>query len=79
MCKKMLKLIIEAIVVGIVVTIIGFPSSLIALKIWPIGGGRDHRPVMYLSLFITGILAHLGFEALRINKWYCVHGNACAT
>lgn len=74
--KDMLRLIIEAIVVGLVVTLVGYPSSSIALRILPMQGD-DHRPVMYLSLFLTGLSAHLLFEALKINSWFCTNGFAC--
>ena len=73
----MLKLFIEALVVGLVVVLMGYPSSFVALKILPMGEGDDHRPIMYLSLFITGIASHFLFEALRLNKWYCTNGFAC--
>ena len=72
----MLKLIIEALVVGLVVMAMGYPSSMIALNILPMKEG-DHRPVMYLSLFITGVSSHFLFESLRINQWYCSHGYSC--
>lgn len=75
----MIKLIIEAIVVGLVIMAMGFPSSAIALKVLPIGEGESHLPVMYLSLFITGLTSHLLFEALKLNSWYCSNGFACST
>ncbi|CAM9529541.1 unnamed protein product [Pylaiella littoralis] len=72
----MLRLIIEAFVVGIVMMIMGFPGSIIALKILPVV--KDNRiPVMYLSLFLTGVLSHLLFESFLLNSWYCRHGYAC--
>ncbi|CAN0315900.1 unnamed protein product [Hapterophycus canaliculatus] len=46
----MLRLIIEAIVVGCVVVLMGYPSSRLGLKILPMKDD-DHRPVMYMSLF----------------------------
>lgn len=72
----MLRLIIEALVVGLVVMAMGYPSSMIALKILPMVDD-NHLPVMYLSLFITGVSSHFLFEGLRINKWYCTNGFAC--
>ena len=72
----MLKLIIEAFVVGVVIAIMGYPSSILSLRILPIVGD-NHLPVMYLSLFITGISSHFLFEALKLNKWYCTNGFAC--
>lgn len=72
-----MELLKEAVVVGIFVSLMGIPSSILAIKILPMNQGDDHRPVMYLSLFLTGFLSHLVFEALRINKWYCTNGVAC--
>jgi len=74
----MLRLFIEALIVGIVIMAMGFPSSMIALKILPIKEGEDHIPVMYLSLFITGSLSHIVFEVLKLNSWYCKNGFACS-
>ncbi len=72
----MLRLIIEALVVGVVIVIMGYPSSMLALKILPMVDD-NHLPVMYLSLFITGLSSHFLFEALKLNKWYCTNGFAC--
>ena len=72
------RLLLEAILVGVVVTIIGFPSSMLAIKMMPIKNNQDHRPVMYFSLFLTGIFSHLIFEILQINSYYCSHGYACS-
>ena len=33
--------------------------------------------VMELSLFLTGVIAHLVFEYTGLNKWYCKKGYAC--
>ena len=73
----MLRLIIEAIVVGCVVVLMGYPSSLLALKVLPMKDD-DHRPVMYMSLFLTGVFSHLLFEVLKINSWYCSNGFSCS-
>lgn len=63
----MIRLIIEAIVVGCVVVLMGYPSSLLALKILPMNDD-DHRSVMYISLFLTGVFSHLLFEILKMNS-----------
>ncbi|CAN0202510.1 unnamed protein product [Ectocarpus sp. 13 AM-2016] len=64
----MIRLINEAVVVGVVVMLAGYPSGLLASKLLPMKGD-DHRPVMYLSLFLTGLSSHLLSEALKINWW----------
>ena len=74
----MVRLVIEAVVVGVMMMLAGYPSSLLASKLLPMKGD-DHRPVMYLSLFLTGLSAHFLFEVLKINLWYCSNGVACST
>lgn len=73
----MIQLVVEAFVVGLVVALVGFPSGFLAAKILPMKGD-DHRPIMYLSLFLTGVFSHLLFEAAKINAWYCSNGFSCA-
>ena len=70
------KLFIEAIVVGIIIMIIATPSSILASKILPTIND-NHYPVMYLSLFITGVSSHFTMEFFKLNKWYCTNGEAC--
>ena len=77
----MLQLFIEAFVVGIVLVIIG---SLVGR----VSGSSQDTPeeckdwnknyIMEISLFLTGFLTHLAFEAAGANKWYCRNGYACA-
>ena len=62
---------IEAIVVGIATAIVG---SLVgyAVSDWyrrSTGRSWGVQP-MLLSLFVTGVAIHLGFEAVRANAWY---------
>ncbi|CBN80325.1 EsV-1-15 [Ectocarpus siliculosus] len=78
MSRNMIRLVIEAVVVGVVMILAGYPCGLLASKLLPMKGG-DHRPVMYLSLFLTGLSSHLLFEALKINLWYCSNGFSCST
>ena len=68
---------VEAFVVGAVVTLMGIPSSMISTRILPMKND-DYRKIMYLSLFLTGFLTHVVFEVLKINKWYCTNGIACS-
>ena len=78
----MMKLLIEAGVVGIATVIVGslvgfilgkyFSTNLPAIcKSW----NKNH--IMELSLFFTGFFLHLICEFSGVNKWYCKNGNAC--
>jgi hypothetical protein len=64
----MLKLIVEAIVVGIVLCMIGVPILLLS----------DNNLYSYIiKLFIIGIIVHFLFEFTGGNKWYCDYGYSC--
>lgn len=77
-----MKLLVEAIIVGIATVIVGtivgfiigkgFSNNLPKIcKSW----NKNH--IMELSLFFTGFLLHIMFEYMRLNKWYCNNGKAC--
>lgn len=70
-CVKYMKtLVVEAVVVGIVLSVVtaavvrqyGLPKST---------GG------CVLAAFLCGTVVHLVFEVLNINRMYCVSGAAC--
>jgi len=64
-----MELLIEALVVGIVMVIVGLVvrNYTKQLKMYP----------LEMTLFLTGVFAHLLFEFTGFNKWYCVNGVAC--
>ena len=79
----MIKLIIEAIVVGISVVLFGTLSSKIfsgffKVDLPPVCKEWNKNFVMEITLFFTGVFAHLAFELMGINKWYCKNGCACS-
>jgi hypothetical protein len=78
-----MRLLIEAVIVGIVVTLIGTLSGYIVGKFNNIDlpsvckkWNKNH--IMEISLFITGFFTHLLFELLGLNGWYCKGGHACS-
>jgi hypothetical protein len=62
------QLLIEAFVVGIVLVIFGKVVNNLKLN-------KSFH--FELTLFLSGMLTHIGFELSGFNKWYCIHGNAC--
>ena len=63
-----IKLLIEALIVGIILCIIGMPVLLY---------GKNNNCSYMIKLFLIGIFIHLFFEFLGINQWYCKNGYAC--
>ncbi len=73
---KILRLLFEAICVGITVVIFGYIGGYIAKKILPkvkLGEHFNKYHIMEVSLFIAGALLHLFFEIVGLNQWYCVN------
>ncbi|QKE50348.1 hypothetical protein F-VV10_0228 [Faustovirus] len=62
-------LIIEALVVGVVLSVL----MMVVYAIVPIVGILSAGIVG----FIAGLSAHLVFEFIGANSWYCDNGNAC--
>ena len=60
-----MKLLVEALVVGIVMLAIHYVLSMFITN-----------PL--IVVFLTGFIGHLLFELSGANKWYCVHGKACS-
>ena len=78
----MKQLIIEGCVVGIVLVIIGIILTNLfkfihknnlpdVCKNW----NKNH--IMEINLFLIGFIAHMLFEMIGANKWYCSNGYAC--
>lgn len=71
---------VEALIVGVVLAIIGFiistslmyerdsSFSIKKYKFWP---------WVLVGYFITGVIAHIIFQVTGANKWYCKNGDAC--
>lgn len=78
----MQQLIIETIVVGLATMLFGTIASFIVSPLFkidlpPVCKSWNKNYVMEISLFLTGVLAHLVFELTGLNKWYCKKGYAC--
>uniref|UniRef100_A0A6C0F749 Uncharacterized protein n=1 Tax=viral metagenome TaxID=1070528 RepID=A0A6C0F749_9ZZZZ len=60
------SLIIEAVVVGVVMSLLYYGFNHLLPKKQPMK-----------LVFIVGFIGHLLFELMGANKWYCKHGTAC--
>lgn len=69
----------EALIVGIVTAIIGFVISTALMYTRPGFSLQKYKfwPLVLLAFFVTGVVCHLGFEWLGLNKAYCKQGYAC--
>lgn len=77
----MIKLVVEALVVGVSVVVMG----LLVHLLFGYHAKHAHSETMnqemidlVITLFFTGFFLHLLFEVTGINKWYCKNGNACS-
>ena len=78
----MFQLLIEAILVGIVLVVIGYLVTFIISKIYSTNLPKickkwNKNYIMEISLFFIGAFTHLFFELIGFNKWYCKKGFAC--
>ena len=76
------QLIIEALVVGVIVVLVGTFSGFVISKFIvndmpPVCKDWNKNFIMELSLFFTGVVTHILFELMGGNKWYCKNGFAC--
>ena len=73
-----MNIIVEAIVVGLVLTIIATPILFYTQKgIKEKGFYSKDYLLLVITLFVIGMIMHLLFEVAGANKWYCKNGNAC--
>ena len=83
----MFEVIVEGIVVGVVVVIVG---TLVAFlyrvmadrylkknRLPEVCKSWNKYHAMEISLFFTGFLSHVLFDITGFNKWYCKTGYAC--
>ena len=76
----MANVVIEAFIVGISSLLMGLLLHVV------LGHHAQHanspnmkKEMIQLAviLFLTGVLLHLLYEFMGMNKWYCKNGNAC--
>ena len=65
------QLTIEAVVVGLVFMLM----LALVQRTWPMLF-KVNRP--WTQVFVSAVLAHLAFEFLGLNRWYCSGGAACS-
>ena len=77
-----MKLLVEAITVGVITVVVGTIAGLVVGKLFSSNLPKvckkwNKNHVMEISLFLTGFLVHLLCEFVGINGWYCKNGKAC--
>ncbi len=77
-----MKLLLEAVVVGIATIIIGTIVGYVFGKLFSnnlpdICKSWNKNHIMEICLFFTGFILHILCEYIGINRWYCKNGNAC--
>ncbi len=76
--NKILSILIEALLVGLITTIIGSASAKIISLLYDKKSNDfewNKYFVMEQSLFLTGFLVHIFCQIAGINKYYCTHGS----
>lgn len=75
----MIEIIIEAIIVGLLVMIIGIIVSYGTMYMQDPVLTKDfkHWWSIAFSFAISGMLVHIICEVSGVNRWYCKHGSAC--
>ena len=71
---------LEAFLVGLLVLTVGLVTSAAFMLLPRPQDPKRWNAYMYMemSLFLTGVIVHLGCEATGLNKLYCTKGAACS-
>lgn len=73
----MLKLVTEALVVGVSVAVMGLLVHILYHSKHAHSDKIKQDTIdLIIILFFTGVFLHLLFEVTGINMWYCKNGNA---
>lgn len=74
----MVQILIEGVIVGIVIVILGYFIVYDLNKyIMDYLNIKNKKFIKLMNLFMSGFLTHILFELGGFNKWYCKNGNAC--
>ena len=78
----MIELLIEALVVGLLLVIVGYLVTIGINKLFNRNLSDSFinlkkNKTLLIIFFLSGSLTHLLFEFLGGNKWYCKNGFAC--
>lgn len=70
-------IVIEGSVVGFSVIFLGTLISFVISMLEDKKFNYLKNPEMYLALFLTGFLLHVGLDITGFNKWYCKNCVGC--
>ncbi len=71
------NILLEALIVGIGLVVVGMLMHLVASKFMK--HDMNDNVVLASHFFIAGVVVHLLCEYFGINKWYCKNGVACSS
>lgn len=71
------NIVIEGIVVGIGVILVGTLISYLIAKMRNKNTRFLKNPWMLVGLFLTGFVLHVGLDVAGLNKWYCKNCAGC--
>lgn len=76
----MVHFLIEALFIGVITALVGLAISTLLMYTRPGFSLKQYKfwPLVLLSFFVTGFVMHIGFELIKLNKWYCHKGYACS-
>jgi hypothetical protein len=72
----MANVLLEALVVGVVLVVLGMILHLISMKFMK--HDMNDNLTLAVHFFVIGFIFHLLCEVTNVNKWYCKHGQACS-
>ena len=70
----------EACLVGKVLVLATYVSVFLTKRVVPSPEGNFNKyRIMEIRIFVAGVLTHIFFEKVGLNKAYCTSGHACVT
>ncbi|CAM9098084.1 unnamed protein product [Ectocarpus sp. 12 AP-2014] len=70
----------EAVLVGVALILATYVSTAVTKKVVSSPSENFNKyHIMEISIFVAGVMTHVFFEKVGLNKAYCTSGHACLT